>query len=74
MLKTRSYPTFVAAALSDGGGPGGPHPPSDHRVLTNRDAADQHPMAAITGLADAVRRIPPPVEALTNLELEELLT
>lgn len=32
----------------DGGGGGGT---TDHRALSNRDAADQHPMSAITGLS-----------------------
>lgn len=40
------------AALEEGGGGGGGT--TDHRALTNRDAADQHPMSAITGLADAL--------------------
>lgn len=35
--------------LPDGGGG-----TSDHSKLSNRDAADQHPMSAITGLADAL--------------------
>lgn len=34
-----------------GGGEGGT---ADHRELTNRDAADQHPMSAITGLTAAL--------------------
>lgn len=47
---------------------------SDHALLTGRDKADQHPINAITGLTNAIERIPPAAEALTNLELEELLT
>lgn len=54
----------------DGGETGGV---SDHRLLTGRDAADQHPIAAVTGLGKELQRIPAPVEALSNLELEELL-
>lgn len=38
------------AALKAGGGGGA----ADHSKLTNRDAADQHPMGAITGLAAAL--------------------
>ena len=38
-------------ASGGGGGEGGT---SDHRQLTNRDAANQHPLAAITGLSDAL--------------------
>ncbi len=56
--------------VSGGGGEGGT---SDHRLLSNRDAEKQHPIPAIEGLEDELRRIPAPVEPLTNLELEELL-
>nr|DAR52772.1 MAG TPA: tail spike protein [Caudoviricetes sp.] len=38
------------AALKEGGSGG----TADHSKLTNRDAADQHPMSAITGLAAAL--------------------
>ncbi len=53
-----------------GGGGGGV---TDHRQLTHRDAEGQHPMEAIEGLAEELRRIPAPVEPLTNEDLEELL-
>ena len=46
---------------------------TDHSQLINRDAEDQHSIAAITGLEAKLERIPEPVEALTNLELEEIL-
>mgnify|MGYP000625686061 CR=1 FL=1 len=46
---------------------------SDHRFLLHRDADDQHPMSAVTGLADALKLIPAPVEPITNSEMEELL-
>lgn len=45
----------------------------DHRALTFRDAENQHPIASITGLAEAVNRIPAPTQPITNIELEELL-
>lgn len=52
----------------------------DHSVLINRDALDQHPMSAITGLANYISSIeteldsiPPPPEPISNTELEELL-
>lgn len=45
----------------------------DHRALTHRDAAQQHPISAIDGLEDEIRRIPAPVEPITNQELEDLL-
>lgn len=43
-----------------GGGEGGV---SDHRFLKGRDAAEQHPIDAITGLADALKTIPRPMTA-----------
>lgn len=52
------------------GGGGGT---SDHRALTNRDADDQHPIKAITGLGDKLNTIPPAAERITNTEIEELL-
>lgn len=56
---------------------GEPDPPpagtADHRVLRYRDAADQHPIGAITGLASEIARIPTPVESISNAELEEIL-
>jgi len=54
-----------------------PTPPSggttDHRNLSHREAVDQHPIASISGLEKELQRIPEPVEALTNTELEEML-
>ena len=46
---------------------------ADHRVLAHRDAAEQHPIASISGLKAELDRIPEPVEAITNTELEEML-
>lgn len=46
---------------------------ADHRVLAHRDAAEQHPIASISGLKAELDRIPEPVEAITNSELEEML-
>lgn len=43
-----------------GGGEGGT---SDHRHLTGRDAQDQHPVSAITGLQDILETIPVPMTA-----------
>lgn len=54
-----------------GGGEGGT---TDHRYLSNRDAENQHPMKSIDGLEEELKRIPAPVEPLTNEELEEILT
>lgn len=61
--------TDTGSGVSSGGGSG----TTDHRNLTHRDAENQHPIASITGLAEAVGRIPAPVQAITNIELEELL-
>lgn len=46
---------------------------ADHRTLTNRGAAEQHPITAISGLEEALERIPEPAEALKNYDLEEIL-
>lgn len=53
----------------DGGGAGA----TDHRRLSHRDAGEQHPIESISGLVQELARIPEPVEALTNTELEEIL-
>ena len=53
-----------------GGGEGGT---TDHRLLTGRDAEKQHPIHSIDGLEEEIKRIPAPVEPLTNEELEEML-
>lgn len=50
----------VARDMPAGGASGGA---ADHGALANRDAADQHPIEAITGLEDALRRIPEPMTA-----------
>ena len=54
-----------AVPVAGGGG--------DHRLLSHRDAEDQHPIPAIQGLEEELRRIPAPMESLTNEELEEIL-
>lgn len=59
-----------AVPVQGGEGEGGT---SDHRLLAHRDAEKQHPIAAIEGLVCELNRIPEPVEALTNIELEALL-
>lgn len=53
--------------------PPDPVPGADHRALTHRDAAEQHPITAISGLGEALERIPEPAEALKNYDLEEIL-
>lgn len=47
--------------------------PTDHRLLSHRGAEKQHPIGAIDGLEEELKRIPPAAEAITNQELEELL-
>lgn len=53
--------------------PGSEGGTADHRLLSHRDAEGQHPIGAVTGLAQALDRIPEPAEAITNAELEEML-
>jgi len=62
---------LLSAVPISGGGGGGRT--DDHRLLSHRDSARQHPIPAIEGLQNALDTIPAPVEALTNQELEELL-
>lgn len=59
LLKNSSYVgkmDELIAAVKLGGGAGGTN---DHSKLINRDAADQHPIGAITGLVAALANIPP---------------
>lgn len=65
--RIEAEPVIVVELVSGGGGV------TDHALLTGRDKPDQHPIGAVAGLRDAINRIPPPVEAITNSELEELL-
>lgn len=46
---------------------------TEHAGLAGRDQADQHPIRAVTGLGEALERIPPAVEPITNREMEEML-
>lgn len=46
---------------------------ANHWALTGREAEDQHPVGAISGLEEALEKIPAPVEPMTNEELEEIL-
>lgn len=57
----------VAQDMPSAGGDGGT---ADHRKLSNRDAADQHPIDAITGLEEALQQIPIP---MTAEELQNIL-
>lgn len=66
-LDTEAKENLVAAINearhTGGGGAGGT---SDHKKLSNRDAADQHPIAAITGLEAALAGKQPTGNYLTN--------
>lgn len=66
-LDTEAKENLVAAInearQTGGGGAGGT---SDHQKLSNRDAADQHPIAAITGLEAALEGKQPTGNYLTN--------
>lgn len=60
---------LLSSVPAEGGGSG----TADHRALSHRDEAGQHPISAIDGLPEALERIPGPVEPLTNSDLEEIL-
>ena len=45
--------------------------PNDHSKLSNRDAADQHPIGAITGLEAALANIPPTDAFIVTLTQDE---
>lgn len=64
-LQTEDKSSLVAAVneVKETGGGGGT---SDHSKLKNRDAADQHPMSAITGLDDALAGKQPTGDYLTK--------
>lgn len=48
-------------------------PEDDHARLLNRDAPDQHPMGAVTGLEAALDVKLSASQALSNLEIETIL-
>lgn len=62
--------TLLSSVLIQGGGEGDT---SDHRLLSGREAENQHPIEAISGLKEKLERVPSPAEPLTNEELEEML-
>lgn len=69
-LKSGEKTLDTVRIVSNGGDGSGT---TDHRLLTGRNAENQHPISSIDGLKEEIKRIPAPIEALTNLELEELL-
>ena len=69
-LLTKDKESIVRAIneiVQNGGGT------NDHTKLLNRDADDQHPIKAITGLQSKLNTIPPASEKITNTEIEEML-
>lgn len=72
-LSLLSGDTTLSAVQLSGGSGDTDERVSDHRLLTGRDAEDQHPIQAIAGLREELNSIPAPVEPITNLELEEFL-
>lgn len=74
-LDTEDKENLVAAInearQTGGGGAGGT---SDHQKLSNRDAADQHPIAAITGLEAALDGKQPAGRYLTDKDLDTTIT
>lgn len=74
-LDTEDKENLVAAInearQTGGGGAGGT---SDHQKLSNRDAADQHPIAAITGLKAALDGKQPAGRYLTDKDLDSTIT
>lgn len=65
-VNTRGEAKLQSTGESGGGG-SGEGGPADHRRLAGRDAADQHPMSAITGLTQALAKAP------TTEQLDEAL-
>ena len=71
-LETEDKTNLVSAineAAQSGGGGG----TSDHSMLSNRDAANQHPMSAITGLEKALESKQPAGAYLTDKDLDTTL-
>ncbi len=62
--------TSSASFPSSIGGGGGT---TDHTMLTNRDAADQHTLGSVTGLTEAVMTIPPPTIPMSNSEIDNII-
>lgn len=69
-LSLLSGGTVLDTVKIDGGG-GGEGGTTDHRALSNRGSDNQHPISAITGLREALDKIPVP---MTAEELREILT
>lgn len=62
--------TLSTVQVVGGEGEGGTF---DHRLLGQRDAADQHPISAITGLSDTLSNLPRPSGAISYEELLSVL-
>lgn len=66
-LLAEGFP-LSSVLLPEGSGASGV---SDHRLLSGRSAADQHPIEAVSGLAEALEAIP---RSMTADELRKILT
>lgn len=64
---------LVEVAASGPRGPKGEPGTSDHRDLTHRDAADQHPMEAIAGLSAALSGKVGVGDVLSNKDILRIL-
>ena len=68
------YQAYFQSRSSGGASPpaGAPSGTDDHRLLLHRDAADQHPVGAITNLSGELAARPD--TALSNLEIQGILS
>ncbi len=46
---------------------------ADHRVLSNRDAVDQHPIRAITNLQSSLDKKIEQIDSISNIYIENLV-
>lgn len=66
----------IQEGAGDGGGtvPDAQNPAAaDHSALTHRDAADQHPMGAVTGLEEALARRLTADDAMTAADIMKIM-
>lgn len=61
----QQYPDIIEMLLSSG--------TTDHSKLGNRDAADQHPISAITGLEEALTPLTGTTETLTPMQVYDAI-
>lgn len=73
VLETEAIPS-VPWDPNDPAAPPSGEGTSDHRRLTHRDSAAQHPISSIEGLTDMLETIPEGTRPITNAELEAMLS